>query len=77
MEQTVQGILVVNTETIPGMMSTQSLGVVRGWTVTAKHQGKDIFAWHKNISRGELSQYTELRQESRGEAVGRMVADEI
>ena len=44
MEQTVQGILVVNTETIPGMMITETFGVVSGSTVRAKHVGKDIFA---------------------------------
>ena len=75
MEQMVQGILVVNTETIPGMMITETLGVVSGSTVRAKHLGKDIFAGLKNIVGGELSQYTELLQESREEAVGRMVAD--
>ena len=37
MEQMVQGILVVNTETIPGMMITETLGVVSGSTVRAKN----------------------------------------
>tara|TARA_B100000427_G_scaffold54364_1_gene42057 strand:+ start:23332 stop:23667 length:336 start_codon:yes stop_codon:yes gene_type:complete len=75
MEQVVNGILVVNTETIPGKMITETLGVVSGSTVRAKHLGKDIFAGLKNIVGGELAQYTELLQESRQEAVGRMVAD--
>jgi uncharacterized protein YbjQ (UPF0145 family) len=75
MEQMIQGILVVNTETIPGMMITETLGVVSGSTVRAKHLGKDIFAGLKNIVGGELSQYTELLEESRQEAVSRMVAD--
>jgi len=75
MEQVVNGVLVVNTETIPGKMITETLGVVSGSTVRAKHLGKDIFAGLKNIVGGELSQYTELLQESRQEAVGRMVAD--
>ncbi len=75
MEQMVQGILVVNTETIPGMKITETMGVVSGSTVRAKHIGKDIFAGLKNIVGGELSQYTELLEESRQEAVGRMVAD--
>ena len=63
MEQMVQGILVVNTETIPGMMITETLGVVSGSTVRA------------NIMGGELVKYTELLEESRQEAIGRMVAD--
>ena len=42
MEQMVQGILVVNTETIPGMMITETLGVVSGSTVRAKNIGRDF-----------------------------------
>ena len=42
MEQMVQGILVVNTETIPGMVITETLGVVSGSTVRAKNIGRDI-----------------------------------
>ena len=75
MEQVVNGVLVVNTETIPGKLITETLGVVSGSTVRAKHLVKDIFAGLKNIVGGELSQYTELLQESRQAAVGRMVAD--
>ena len=77
MEQVVNGILVVNTETIPGRVITEAMGVVSGSTVRAKNVGKDIFAGLKNIVGGELTQYTELLQESRNEAVGRMVADAI
>ena len=75
MQQVVNGILVVNTETIPGKVITERMGVVSGSTVRAKNVGKDIFAGLKNIVGGELTQYTELLQESRNEAVGRMVAD--
>ena len=75
MEQVVNGVLVVNTETIPGKKITETLGVVSGSTVRAKHVGKDIFAFFKNIIGGELTQYTDLLQEARQEAVARMVAD--
>ena len=60
MEQVVNGVLVVNTETIPGKLITETLGVVSGSTVRAKHLGKDIFAGLKNIVGGELSQYLSL-----------------
>ena len=75
MEQMVQGILVVNTETIPGMMITETLGVVSGSTVRAKNVVRDITQLGRNIVGGELVKYTELLEESRQEAVGRMVAD--
>ena len=68
-------IMVSNTETIPGMKITKSLGVVTGSTVRAKHIGKDILAGLKNIVGGELKAYTELLQESRAEATNRMLMD--
>ncbi len=64
-----------NTETIPGFTITQSLGVVTGSTVRAKHIGKDILAGLKNIVGGELKAYTELLMEARNEALGRMMMD--
>ena len=69
------GIMVVNTETIAGKVITQNLGVVGGSTVRAQHIGKDIGALFKNIGGGELRAYTELLEESRNEAIARMVAD--
>ena len=68
-------ILISNTETIHGMTITKSLGVVTGSTVRAKHIGKDILAGLKNIVGGELKAYTELLQESRTEAMNRMLQD--
>jgi len=77
MEHIVSGIIVVNTETIAGKMIVQNLGVVGGSTVRAKHFGKDIFASLKNVVGGELKAYTELLEESRNEAIGRMVSDAV
>ena len=62
-----------NVETIPGRTITGSLGLVTGSTVRAKHLGKDIFAGLKNIVGGELKAYTELLNESRNEALQRMI----
>lgn len=62
-----------NVETIPGMAIVNSLGLVTGSTVRAKHIGKDIFAGFKNLVGGELKAYTELLNESRNEALQRMM----
>ena len=62
-----------NVETIPGKTITASLGLVTGSTVRAKHLGKDIFAGLKNLVGGKLKQYTELLNESRNEAIQRMM----
>ena len=66
-------MLLSNLEVVPGRRVTKHLGLVQGSTVRAKHVGKDFFAGLKNIIGGELKAYTELLQESREEAVGRMV----
>jgi uncharacterized protein YbjQ (UPF0145 family) len=66
-------MLVTNVEIIPGMKVTKHLGLVQGSSVRAKHVGRDIMASFKNIFGGELKGYTELLQESREEAVNRMI----
>ena len=66
-------MLLSNLELVPGKRIVKHLGLVQGSTVRAKHVGKDIFAGLKNIVGGELKAYTELLQESREEAVKRMV----
>jgi uncharacterized protein YbjQ (UPF0145 family) len=66
-------MLLSNLELVPGRRVTKHLGLVQGSTVRAKHVGKDLFAGLKNIVGGELKAYTELLQESREEAVERMV----
>ena len=55
MEQMVQGILVVNTETIPGMVITETLGVVSGSTVRAKNIGRDFTQGLRTVSYTHLT----------------------
>ena len=66
-------ILMSNTESIPGKTIVEFYGVVSGNTVRAKHVGRDIMAGLKNIVGGELKAYTELLNDSRQEAIGRML----
>lgn len=62
-----------NLEHLPNYRITERLDVVYGSTVRSKHVGKDLFAGLKNIVGGELTAYTELLEESRQEAIDRMV----
>lgn len=62
-----------NLEHLPNYQITERLDVVYGSTVRSKHVGKDLFASLKNIVGGELTAYTELLEESRQEAIDRMV----
>ena len=66
-------MLIVTTENIPDRQIVEAKGIVQGSTVRAKHLGRDIAASLKNIVGGELTGYTELLNESRREAVDRMV----
>jgi len=67
-------MILVNTETIPGMRIVEAKGVVQGNTVRAKHVGRDIAASLKNVVGGELKGYTELLTEARRQSVERMLA---
>jgi len=62
-----------NLELLPGRTIVRHLGLVQGSTVRAKHVGKDILAGLRNFVGGELKAYTELLNESRTEAIARMV----
>ncbi len=67
-------MLVTNVEAIPGKKIVEHFGLVSGNTIRAKHAGRDFMAGLKNIFGGELKGYTELLQESREEATGRMIS---
>lgn len=62
-----------NLETIPGKNIVRHLGLVQGSTVRSKHAGRDFMAGLKNFVGGELKGYTELLEESRNEAIQRML----
>mgnify|MGYP001273088038 FL=1 len=66
-------MLVSNLEFIPDRKVIKHLGLVQGSTVRAKHIGRDFMAGLKNMVGGELKGYTELLNESRDEALARMM----
>ena len=66
-------MIIVNTETIPGMRISEFKGLVQGNTIRAKHVGRDIMASLKNLVGGELKGYTELLTDARREAMNRMI----
>jgi len=68
-------MIITTTETIPNKEITTILGVARGSTVRARHLGRDFFAGLKNIVGGEISEYSKLLNQSRDQAMERMVAD--
>ena len=66
-------MLLSNIESIPGKTIETFYGVVQGSSVRSKHVGRDFMAGLKNVFGGELKGYTELLNESRDEALERMI----
>ncbi|RSK28689.1 YbjQ family protein [Bacillus sp. HMF5848] len=68
-------MIIVTTNFVPGKEIKELKGFVRGSTVQSKNIGKDILAGLKTIVGGELKEYTEMMEEARQRAIGRMVKD--
>lgn len=54
---------------------TETLGIVRGNTIRARHVGKDIVAGLRTLVGGEITEYTKMLAESREQALDRMIAE--
>jgi len=66
-------MIVVTTEQIEGKKIVETLGLVRGSTIRARHVGHDIMAGLRNIVGGEIKDYTVMLAQAREEALQRMV----
>lgn len=60
---------------VAGYRIRETLGLVRGNTIRARHVGRDIVASLKSIVGGEIQEYTKMMAESREQAIDRMVAE--
>lgn len=67
-------MIIVNTDFISGK-ELETLSIVKGSTIRAKHVGKDIASGLKGLVGGELSAYSEMINESRAIATKRMVEE--
>ena len=67
-------MIVVTSPTVPGKTIIQTMGLVSGNTIRARHVGKDILAALRNLVGGEITEYAKLLAESREQAVDRMIA---
>jgi uncharacterized protein YbjQ (UPF0145 family) len=59
---------------IAGHRAVRSLGLVYGNTIRARHMGRDLLAFVKNVVGGEIEEYTKLMAEAREQAIDRMLA---
>jgi len=53
----------------------ETLGLVRGNTIRARHVGKDIIAGLRSIVGGEVIEYTKMLAEAREQAIDRMIEE--
>jgi uncharacterized protein YbjQ (UPF0145 family) len=68
-------VIVTTSDTVGGHRIVRSLGLARGNTIRARHVGRDIMAFGRNIVGGEVSEYTKLLAEAREQAIDRMIAE--
>lgn len=65
-------MILVNTDFISGK-ELETISIVKGSTIRAKHLGNDIMAGLKTIVGGELKSYQDMINEARAIATKRMV----
>ncbi|GAW92761.1 YbjQ family protein [Calderihabitans maritimus] len=68
-------MLLTNTSEIAGKEIVETLGIVKGSTIRAKHIGKDIASAFRHLVGGELKEYSEMLNEARQIATAKMVEE--
>ena len=68
-------MILATTESVTGYRVVRTLGLVRGSSVRVRHVGRDLVASLRNLTGGEVYEYTKLLAEVREQAIDRMVAD--
>ena len=68
-----QPMIVTTTENIPGARVVKTIGQVFGLTVRSRSLGGNIAAFLKGLVGGEIGSYVKLNEDSRRQALDRMV----
>ena len=68
-------MIIATTESIAGRHVVETLGLVRGATVRAKHIGTDIMAGLRNVVGGEMKGYSSMLAGAREQALDRMTEE--
>ncbi len=66
-------MIVVTTNDVPGKKILEIFGVARGSTIRCKAIGEDLLATLRNLTGGEITEYTSMIAEAREQAFDRMV----
>ncbi len=70
-------MIVTTTDNVPGKRIIRVLGLAKGNTVRCRHLGQDITAAMKNLTGGEVREYTKLMAEAREQALDRLREEAI
>ncbi len=68
-------MIITTTETIVGKNIVETLGLVKGNTIRARHVGSDIGAGLKSLVGGEIKGYVKAMNDARDEAEKRMIEE--
>lgn len=68
-------MILITTMDVPGHRLVETLGMVRGNTIRARHVGRDIMAALRNIAGGEITEYTKMLAEAREQSIDRMIEE--
>ena len=68
-------MIVSTQDQLDGYQVVETLGLVQGSTIRARHIGTDILAGLRNIVGGEVHEYTKMLAESREQSLDRMIAN--
>ena len=75
LEKAQEGILLQNSDSVPGKTVSANLGLVKGHTIYAIWIGKDLSSMIRLILGGELLEYTEMMGKARKLATTRMIIE--
>ena len=70
-------MLLLTMNKVPGKEIEEVLGLVTGSVVSSKHFGKDFMAGMKTLVGGEIKGYTEMLEDARNMALGRLEAQAL
>jgi uncharacterized protein YbjQ (UPF0145 family) len=70
-------MILSTTPEVVGKKVAKHLGIVKGNTVRTRNIGRDIGAGLKSLVGGEIVTYTQMIQQSREEAINRMINEAI
>lgn len=68
-------MIITTSDTVPGYSIVKTIGYVSGNSVKARHVGSTILASLKTIVGGDINQFAKLMNDTRQQAINRMVQE--